>query len=73
MDSITLCDAIVSAANAALTDLQEQLRANIAGPDLNALADQLVEVQQESARQMGSFLQALTDAQERLANTAGRP
>jgi len=73
MDSITLCDAIVSAANAALTDLQEKLRANIAGPDLNALADQLVEVQQESARQMGSFLQALTDAQERLANTAGRP
>jgi hypothetical protein len=72
MDSITLCEAIVTAANAALTDLQEKLRANIAGPNLNALADQLVEVQQESARQMGSFLQALTDAQERLANTAGR-
>lgn len=73
LDSTTLSQAIVTAANAALADLQDKLKAGIVSPDLNALADQLVEVQQESSRQMSTFLQALTDAQERIANAAGRP
>ena len=67
MDSTSLSDAIVEAANAALADLTEQLRNGLAGPDLNALADQLKEVQQESTRNMSTFLDALTDIQERIA------
>jgi DNA-binding protein YbaB len=71
MDSITLAKEILAAANAALADLQEKLRGTIVSPDLNALASQLTEVQQESSRQMGSFIQSLVDAQERIA-AAGR-
>ena len=67
MDSTSLSEAIVEAANAALADLTEQLRNGLAGPDLNALADQLKEVQQESTRNMSTFLDALTDFQERIA------
>jgi DNA-binding protein YbaB len=67
MDSTSLSDAIVTAANAALADLTEQLRDGLAGPDLNTLADQLKEVQQESTRNMSTFLDALTDFQERIA------
>jgi|RhiMetdeSRZDD1v2_1073273.scaffolds.fasta_scaffold1569776_2 DNA-binding protein YbaB len=67
MDSTSLSEAIVTAANAALADLTEQLRDGLAGPDLNTLADQLKEVQQESTRNMSTFLDALTDFQERIA------
>jgi DNA-binding protein YbaB len=67
MDSTSLSEAIVEAANAALADLTEQLRNGLAGPDLNSLADQLKEVQQESTRNMSTFLDALTDIQERIA------
>jgi DNA-binding protein YbaB len=67
MDSTSLSEAIVTAANAALADLTEQLRNGLAGPDLNALSDQLKEIQQESTRNMGNFLEALTGIQERIA------
>jgi DNA-binding protein YbaB len=71
MDSVTLAAAILTAANTALADLQERLRASLIAPDLHALASQLKEVQQESTRQMSGFLQALTDTQARIA-AAGR-
>jgi hypothetical protein len=67
MDSTSLSDAIVEAANMALADLTEQLRNGLAGPNLDTLADQLKEVQQQSTRQMSTFLDALTDVQERIA------
>ena len=41
-------------------------------PDLDNLAAQLKEVQEQSTRQMGNFLQALTDVQERIASSGGR-
>jgi len=71
MDSITLAKEILTATNAALADLQEKLKAGIVSPDLDALAGQLAEVQQESSRQMSTFIQSLVDAQERIAQ-AGR-
>jgi YbaB/EbfC DNA-binding family protein len=71
MDSVTLAEQITVAANAALADLQDKMKAGMVGPDLNALANQLTEIQQESTRQMGTFMQSLVDAQERIAN-AGR-
>jgi DNA-binding protein YbaB len=71
MDSVSLAEQITIAANAALADLQEKMKAGMVGPDLNALANQLTEIQQESTRQMGTFMQSLVDAQERIAN-AGR-
>ena len=67
MDSTSLSEAIVTAANMALADLTEQLRNGLAGPNLNKLADQLKEVQQQSTQQMGTFLDALTAVQERIA------
>jgi DNA-binding protein YbaB len=71
MDSVTLAEQITVAANAALADLQDKMKAGMVGPDLNALANQLTEIQQESSRQMSTFMQSLVDAQERIAN-AGR-
>jgi hypothetical protein len=71
MDSITLAKEILTATNAALADLQDKLKAGIVSPDLDALASQLSEVQQESSRQMSTFIQSLVDAQERIAQ-AGR-
>jgi DNA-binding protein YbaB len=72
MTTVSLSEGIVTAVNAAFEDLQNKIRESAVGPDLDALATQLKEVQEESTRQMGSFLQALTDAQERIA-AAGRP
>jgi DNA-binding protein YbaB len=71
LDSVKLAEAIVTAANAALADLQGKLRAGLVTPDLAALATQLKQVQQESTQQMGAFLTALTDTQARIA-AAGR-
>lgn len=72
MESTTLAGAIVAAVNHALADLQERIRENAAVPDMNALAERLKEVQQESSRQMATFMQALVDAQQRIASS-GRP
>jgi DNA-binding protein YbaB len=69
MDSITLAKEILTATNAALADLQEKLKAGLVSPDLNALASQLTEVQQESSRQMSTFIQSLVDAQDRIAQS----
>jgi hypothetical protein len=66
----TLAEEIVAAVNAAMADLQEQVAGAFGAPDLDALAGQLKEVQEESTRQMSSFLDALTDAQARIAGQA---
>jgi DNA-binding protein YbaB len=71
LTTVDLAQELVVAVNAALADLQARIQDAVAGPDLNSLAEQLKEVQEQSTRQMGTFLQALTDAQERIA-AAGR-
>ncbi len=68
LTTVSLSEGIVTAVNAAFEDLQKQLRDAMVAPDLDGLANQLKEVQEESNRQMGTFLQALTDAQERIAS-----
>ncbi len=70
-DTGTVANEIVTAVNAALADVRSQAGAAVAPPDLPALAERLQQVQQGSTRQMQAFLQALTDAQERIA-AAGR-
>jgi DNA-binding protein YbaB len=71
-DSVTLSAAIVTAANAALADLQTQLRTSLGSTDVAAVAERLKEVQQESVQQMTSFLSAIGDMQARIA-AAARP
>lgn len=71
MTTVALADELIAAVNAALADLQGRIKDALAGPDLDSLAAQLKEVQEQSTRQMGTFLQALADAQERIAS-AGR-
>jgi DNA-binding protein YbaB len=70
MGANVLAQEIVYAVNAAMADLQEQVANAFGSPDLDALAGQLKEVQEESNRQMGMFLDALTDAQSRIAGQA---
>jgi hypothetical protein len=70
MSAPTLAEEIVAAVNAAMADLQEQVAGAFGTPDLDALAGQLKEVQEESNRQMGLFLDALTEAQGRIAGQA---
>jgi hypothetical protein len=70
MGAGALAQEIVYAVNAAMADLQEQTAGAFGAPDLDALAGQLKEVQEESNRQMGMFLDALTDAQSRIAGQA---
>src|SRR5262245_36633278 len=55
-DSVTLSAAILTAANAALADLQGQLRASLASTDVAAVAERLKQIQQESVQQMSSFM-----------------
>ena len=71
LSTVDLATELVVAVNAALADLQSRIKDALVGPDLDSLANQLKEVQEQSTRQMGTFLQALTDAQERIANRAG--
>jgi hypothetical protein len=70
MGTARLAEEIVGAVNAAMVDLQEQVAGAFGAPDLDALAGQLKEVQEESNRQMGLFLDQLTEAQQRIANQA---
>jgi len=70
MGAATLSEEIVAAVNAAVADLQEQVSGAFGAPDLDALASQLKEVGEESNRQMGLFLDSLTEAQQRIANQA---
>ena len=70
MGAATLAEEIVAAVNAAVADLQEQVSGAFGAPDLDALAGQLKEVGEESNRQMGLFLDSLTEAQQRIANQA---
>jgi hypothetical protein len=72
LTTVDLGTEIVVAVNAALADLQARIRDAVAAPDLDNLAAQLKEVQEQSTKQMGMFLQALTDAQERIANSGRR-
>jgi len=64
----TIAEEIVVAVNAAFADLQEQVVGAAGTPNLEALASQLKEVQEESNRSMSTFMSALTDAQARIAS-----
>jgi DNA-binding protein YbaB len=70
MSPDTVAYEIMAAVNAAMADLQEQAGAALGAVDLDALAGQLKEVQEESNRQMGMFLDSLTEAQQRIATQA---
>jgi hypothetical protein len=72
MTTVQVAEEMIVAVNAALADLQERIREAGPGVDLDALANQLKEVQEESTRQMGTFLQALTDAQQQIAGGGRR-
>ena len=72
LTTVDLATELVVAVNAALADLQTRIRDAVTAPDLDNLAAQLKEVQEQSTKQMGTFLQALTDAQERIANSGRR-
>jgi DNA-binding protein YbaB len=72
MSTVSLAEEIVSAANAALADLQGRIREGAAGPDLDGLTERLKEVREQSVPQLRKFLQALTDAQARIAVAGGR-
>jgi hypothetical protein len=72
MSTVDLGTELVEAVNAAMADLQNRIRDAVALPDLDNLAAQLKEVQEQSSRQMGNFLQALTDVQDRIAASGGR-
>lgn len=67
MTSVQLAEEIMVAANAALADLQAQIRDKMAAPDLDGLAERLREVQEQSVPQLRRFIDALTDAQSRIA------
>ena len=71
MTTVTLAEELIVAVNAAMADLQERIREAAGTVDLDELANQLKDVQEESSRQMSTFLQALTDAQQRIAGSAG--
>ena len=71
MDTVTLSEHLLTAANGALADLQEKLRDQMGGANLDGLAEELKEVQEQSSRQMASYMQALLDAQQRIVE-AGR-
>jgi DNA-binding protein YbaB len=72
LTTVDLGTELVVAVNAALADLQARIREAVAAPDLDNLAAQLKEVQEQSTKQMGTFLQALVDAQERIASSGRR-
>jgi DNA-binding protein YbaB len=67
LDSHTLGEQVAAAVNAALEDLGGQAaEARVGGIDTVALSDQLRKVQETSVRQMHSFLQDISAAQQRL-------
>jgi DNA-binding protein YbaB len=66
MTTVQLAEEIMAAANAALADLQAQLRERAAAPDLDNIADQLREVQEQSLPELRKFIDALTDVQSRI-------
>ncbi|SCE84202.1 YbaB/EbfC family nucleoid-associated protein [Micromonospora mirobrigensis] len=67
-----LGEQLTLAVNAALDDLRERTLAGAPDvPDPAVLLERLQEVQQQSVRQMRSFLGALTDAQARIGRQRG--
>ncbi|MGC4893713.1 YbaB/EbfC family nucleoid-associated protein [Micromonospora sp. DT31] len=73
MASEALAEEIEAAVNAALTDLQEQATAAVAGEvDLGSLGEQLRRVQEDAGRQFSLFTDALIQAQDRLSRQGGR-
>jgi hypothetical protein len=68
--TVQLAEELLAAVNGALTNLQDQLREKSQVMDLDALAEQLKDVQEQSSRQMATFLDALTQAQARIASQA---
>jgi DNA-binding protein YbaB len=64
--TVQLAEEITAAANAALADLQAQLRERAAAPDLEGIADQLRQVQEQSVPELRKFIDALTDVQSRI-------
>jgi DNA-binding protein YbaB len=67
MTTVALAEEILAAANGALADLQEKLAEGMTSIDLDSLAEQLKDVQEQSTREMANFLQSLEDAQARIA------
>ena len=66
MTTVQLAEEVLAAANAALADLQAQLRERAAAPDLDSIADKLREVQEQSVPELRKFMDALTDVQSRI-------
>ncbi|MEQ4204710.1 YbaB/EbfC family nucleoid-associated protein [Actinopolymorpha sp. B17G11] len=66
-DSASLAEAFLTAANAALEDLQQRLSAALPDvPDQQQLMERLQEFQNQSVAQMQRYLTAIADVQDRL-------
>lgn len=59
---------VMEAVNAALADLQKQSAEAADGMDFTGLTDRLQQIQQDSARNLSSFVSALAAAQNRLGD-----
>ena len=73
MDSNDLGEQITLAVNAALDDLRTKAAEQrpTGFPDLQALSEQMVELQDESVRRMSTFVEGLDDALGKIARSAG--
>lgn len=67
LGSEALAEEIRLATNAALADLRTKLAESVAAPDTTAMMEQLQELQRFAVPQLQSFLDALTEVQERIA------
>lgn len=71
LGSVELCDHVVTAVNAAIDSMRGDAAAPAVG-DLSQLTEDLEEVRDTAVPRLGAFLQALTDAQQRMAGGGPR-
>ncbi|MBY8875053.1 YbaB/EbfC family nucleoid-associated protein [Micromonospora sp. PLK6-60] len=72
LGSEEVCDRVVEAVNAAIDALRGAAAPVPAAGDLSQLTEQLQEVRDTAVPRLGAFLQALTDAQTRVAGGGSR-
>ncbi|MEU5671823.1 YbaB/EbfC family nucleoid-associated protein [Micromonospora sp. NPDC049089] len=70
LGSAEVCDHVIEAVNAAIDSMRGGPA--VASGDLSQLTEQLEQVRDTAVPRLGAFLQALTDAQERMARGGTR-
>ncbi|WP_410816655.1 YbaB/EbfC family nucleoid-associated protein [Micromonospora sp. 050-3] len=71
LSSAEVCDHVIAAVNAAIDSMRGG-GPSVASGDLQQLTEQLEQVRDTAVPRLGAFLQALTDAQERMARGGSR-